>query len=120
LAPYSGSDDDIYPTQTSHRRAIIQSLYQSAKSEGSHPHRLAEFLYLNAVFHPGFPIPNPRIVAVGSAEPNNGPHMSGCGPDDWRERRIRERLLLILRLAITREPRDRFAVYAMADGLDTN
>jgi hypothetical protein len=44
--------------------------------------------------------------------------MNAFNSEDWRERNIREWLLLILRFAITREPRDRFAVYAMADELD--
>jgi hypothetical protein len=37
--------------------------------------------------------------------------------DDWRERKIREWLLLMFRFAVTREPRDRSAVFAMADEL---
>jgi hypothetical protein len=44
--------------------------------------------------------------------------MNACSPDDWRERKIREWLLLMLRLAITRELRDRCAVFAMAGELD--
>ena len=44
--------------------------------------------------------------------------MNACSADDWRERKIHEWLLLTLRLAITREPRDRLAVFAMADELD--
>jgi len=39
--------------------------------------------------------------------------------NDWREQKIREWLLLMLRFAVTREPRDRSAVFAMADELDT-
>lgn len=38
--------------------------------------------------------------------------------DDWRERRIREWLLLLLRFAVTRQPSDRNAVFAIADELD--
>ena len=46
-------------------------------------------------------------------------HMSAAfTSDDWQERKIREWLLLILRFAITREPRDRLAASAMADELD--
>lgn len=41
------------------------------------------------------------------------------GADDWRERRIREWLLLLLRFAITRQPSDRTAALAMADELDS-
>jgi len=40
------------------------------------------------------------------------------GSNDWREQKIRDWLLLILRFAVTREPRDRSAVFAMADELD--
>src|SRR5262249_6005372 len=40
------------------------------------------------------------------------------GADGWRERRIREWLLLLLRFAVTRQPSDRNAVFAMADELD--
>jgi hypothetical protein len=41
------------------------------------------------------------------------------GADDWRERRIREWLLLLLRFAVTRESSDRTAALAMADELDS-
>jgi hypothetical protein len=44
--------------------------------------------------------------------------MNACSQHDWREQKIREWLLMMLRIAITREPRDRFAVFAIADGLD--
>jgi len=40
------------------------------------------------------------------------------GSNDWREQKIRDWLLPILRFAVTREPRDRSAVFAMADELD--
>jgi hypothetical protein len=40
------------------------------------------------------------------------------GSCDWRDRRIKEWLLLLLRFAVTREPSDRTAVLAMADELD--
>jgi hypothetical protein len=40
------------------------------------------------------------------------------GSCDWRDRRIKEWLLLLLRFAMTREPSDRTAVLAMADELD--
>jgi hypothetical protein len=38
---------------------------------------------------------------------------------DWRDRKIREWLLILLRFAITRETADRAAVLAMADELDS-
>jgi hypothetical protein len=41
------------------------------------------------------------------------------GSADWRERRIREWLLLLLRFAVTREPSDRAAALAFADELDS-
>ena len=40
------------------------------------------------------------------------------GPHDWRERKIREWLLLLLRFAVTREPTDQAAALAAADELD--
>ena len=39
--------------------------------------------------------------------------------DDWRERRVSEWLLLLLRFAVTRQPPDRTAALAMADELDS-
>jgi hypothetical protein len=39
--------------------------------------------------------------------------------NDWRERRLREWLLLLLRFAVTRDPADRFAALAMAEELDS-
>jgi len=41
------------------------------------------------------------------------------GAHDWRDRRIREWLLLLLRYAVTREHADRLAVLALADELDS-
>jgi hypothetical protein len=41
------------------------------------------------------------------------------GSHDWRGRKLREWLLLLLRFAVTREPSDRSAVLAMADELDS-
>lgn len=41
------------------------------------------------------------------------------GVPDWRDRKIREWLLLLLRYAVTREAADRFAVLALADELDS-
>jgi hypothetical protein len=41
------------------------------------------------------------------------------GSHDWRDRQVREWLLLLLRFAITREQSDRSAVLAMADELDS-
>jgi hypothetical protein len=38
---------------------------------------------------------------------------------DWRDRKVQEWLLLLLRFAVTREPSDRSAVLAMADELDS-
>ena len=40
------------------------------------------------------------------------------GAPDWRDRKIREWLLLLLRFAVTRERADRSAVLALADELD--
>lgn len=40
------------------------------------------------------------------------------GSRDWRADRIREWLLLLLRFAITRDPRDEAAAFAMADEID--
>jgi hypothetical protein len=40
------------------------------------------------------------------------------GSRDWRADRIREWLLLLLRFAVTREPRDEAAAFAMADEID--
>jgi hypothetical protein len=42
-----------------------------------------------------------------------------CSGLDWRDRKVREWLLLLLRFAITREPSDRSAALAMADELDS-
>jgi len=44
--------------------------------------------------------------------------MNAFSSDDWRERKVREWLLLMLRFAVTREARDRLAVLAIADELD--
>ena len=41
------------------------------------------------------------------------------GAPDWRDRRIREWLLLLLRFAVTREIADRSAALALADELDS-
>ncbi len=41
------------------------------------------------------------------------------GLPDWRDRKVREWLLLLLRFAVTRESSDRSAVAAMADELDS-
>jgi hypothetical protein len=39
--------------------------------------------------------------------------------NDWRVRKVREWLLLVLRFALTREPADRWAVLALADEMDS-
>jgi hypothetical protein len=44
--------------------------------------------------------------------------MQQFGSQDWRASRIREWLLLLLRLAITCDPKDQAAVFAMADEID--
>jgi hypothetical protein len=41
------------------------------------------------------------------------------GSHDWRDRKVREWLLLLLRFAVTREPAHQAAVLAMADELDS-
>jgi hypothetical protein len=38
---------------------------------------------------------------------------------DWRDRKVREWLLLLLRFAVTREPSDRSATLAVAEELDS-
>ena len=40
-------------------------------------------------------------------------------PEDWRAARIREWLLLLLRFGVTRDTKDRAAVHAMADEIDS-
>ena len=45
--------------------------------------------------------------------------VSEFGSHDWRDRRIREWLLLLLRFAVTREATDQVAALAMADQLDS-
>jgi hypothetical protein len=37
---------------------------------------------------------------------------------DWRDQKVRDWLLLLLRFAVTREPSDQSAVFAIADELD--
>src|SRR6266511_1911059 len=44
--------------------------------------------------------------------------MQQFGSQDWRASRVREWLLLLLRFAITRDPKDEAAVLAMADEID--
>ena len=44
--------------------------------------------------------------------------MQQFGSQDWRAGRIREWLLLVLRFAITCDPKDQAAVFAMADEID--
>jgi len=41
------------------------------------------------------------------------------GVPDWRDRKIREWLLLLLRYAVTREAAERFAALTLADELDS-
>jgi hypothetical protein len=41
------------------------------------------------------------------------------GSRDWRDRRVREWLLLLLRFAVTREATDQVAALALADQLDS-
>jgi hypothetical protein len=41
--------------------------------------------------------------------------MQQFGSQDWRAGRIREWLLLLLRFAITRDPKDELAVFAIAN-----
>lgn len=40
-------------------------------------------------------------------------------PNDWRDRKVREWLLLLLRFTVTRDPADQAAALAMADELDS-
>ncbi len=44
--------------------------------------------------------------------------MQHFGSQDWRAGRIREWLLLVLRFAITCDPKDQAAAFAMADEID--
>src|SRR5262245_49042390 len=44
--------------------------------------------------------------------------MQQFGSQDWRACRIREWLLLLLRFAITRDPKDQAAAFAIADEID--
>src|SRR5262245_62207559 len=44
--------------------------------------------------------------------------MQQFGSQDWRAGRIREWLLLLLRFAITCDPKDQAAAFAMADEID--
>jgi hypothetical protein len=44
--------------------------------------------------------------------------MEQLGSQDWRAGRIREWLLLLLRFAITWDPKDEAAALAMADEID--
>jgi hypothetical protein len=41
------------------------------------------------------------------------------GSHDWRDRKVREWLLLLLRFAVTREPTDQTMALAVADELDS-
>jgi hypothetical protein len=41
------------------------------------------------------------------------------GSHDWRDRKVREWLLLLLRFAVTREPTDQTTALAVADELDS-
>ena len=41
------------------------------------------------------------------------------GSQDWRDRKVREWLLVLLRFAVTREPADQSAALAVADELDS-
>src|ERR1700730_1980076 len=45
--------------------------------------------------------------------------LAAFGSPDWRDRKGREWLLLLLRFAVTREPSDRAAALAVADELDS-
>ena len=45
--------------------------------------------------------------------------VSEFGSHDWRDRKIREWLLLLLRFAVTQEPTDQGAALAVADELDS-
>ena len=45
--------------------------------------------------------------------------VAALGSHDWRDRKVREWLLLLLRFAVTRKPSDQSAVLAVADDLDS-
>src|SRR5262245_51646790 len=44
--------------------------------------------------------------------------MTTTGSHDWRDRKVRDWLLLLLRFAVTRDPTDQLAVLALADEFD--
>jgi hypothetical protein len=44
---------------------------------------------------------------------------AAIGSHDWRDRKVREWLLLLLRFAVTREPSDQSAALTSADELDS-
>ena len=46
--------------------------------------------------------------------------MVELGSHDWRDRKVREWLLLLLRFAVTREPSDQSAAIALADELNSS
>jgi hypothetical protein len=48
-----------------------------------------------------------------------GKMVAAFGSPDWRDWKVREWLLLLLRVAVTREPSDRAAALAVADELDS-
>jgi hypothetical protein len=52
-----------------------------------------------------------RLLTLGKMVAEGGLH-------DWRDRKVREWSLLLLRFAVTREPSDQSAVLAMAEELD--
>jgi hypothetical protein len=59
------------------------------------------------------------VQAENQAENRAGFATDGkVGSQDWRADRIREWLLLLLRFAITRDPRDESAAFAAADEID--
>jgi hypothetical protein len=61
-----------------------------------------------------------RIARAGQSPGSVAPSApdGAATSQDWRAERIREWLLLLLRFAITRNPKDESAAFAMADELD--
>jgi hypothetical protein len=56
---------------------------------------------------------------VEAGRPTSGKMVAATGSHDWRDRKVREWLLLLLRFAVTREPSDQSAALTSADELDS-
>jgi hypothetical protein len=56
---------------------------------------------------------------VEAGGPTGGKMAAAIGSHDWRDRKVREWLLLLLRFAVTRELSDQSAALTSADELDS-